>query len=167
MSTGNFLHKLFGEKSPVMHVFILDWTYKVSASSPRGTPGVLFQWEGVTRTISNQKISVIGEFIIVDDAMQTEWSGSPFETGKARLSTGRVEADKSISVDIRVNDKCCEQIWRAFVLGQGSHDCGGVAVRVKFGSPSEDERYKDPERLPVREFLVISGGNFQDISETR
>lgn len=167
------LRGLFDEKHEGIFITILDWKYSVSASLSKHPPWVVFQWEGITTTISKKKTPVIGEFIISDDRMQQEWEGHPFEAGEVRLISGETDADNFISVDIRVNDKCCEAVWKGFVLGQGSD--GGIAIRVKIDSPSEDdfkrlqgdERYKDPKCImAVRRFSVVSGGKFRDSGET-
>lgn len=137
---GNILRELLNAKSQAIHVAIWSWDYKMSASVPRGTPRVLFQWQGMAITSSKRKVSVIGEFIIMDDSLLKEWSGHPFEGGEVRLIEGEnKEADTFISMEVRINEKCCNEIWKSFVLGLCGREKGGVSLKVVVKSPTLDD----------------------------
>ena len=171
MSDGNLLHQLFDEKSQTIHVAVCDWTYNVSASLFSERPWVLFQWEGVTTTRSRQKLAVTGEFIIADDHIRKDWSGHPFEAGEVRLIESKdSQTDTFISMQMRIDEKSCEEIWKVFVLGLSCPDSGGVAIRVKVKSLTsndwkkiqEVDRYKKQEcLLAVRDLSVYSGGSLK------
>lgn len=111
---------------------------------------------------------------MADDQMQQKWSGHPFEVGEVRLIGGATEADGYLSVDIRISQKCCEEIWRAFVLGQDGPACGAIGIQAKFEIPSpdawrkipDDGRYKESDRLlAVRGFTATGGGRFEEATE--
>ena len=62
----NILHEWLKTRSQDINVVIWSWNYMVSASK---APWVVFKWDGMATTTSKQKISVIGEFIIMDDSL--------------------------------------------------------------------------------------------------
>ena len=145
---------------------VWSWNYMVSASK---TPWVVFKWDGMATTTSKQKISVIGEFIIMDDSLLEDWSGHPFEDGEVRLIEGEsAGADAFIAMDLRINEECSNEIWKAFVMGLSGPGKGGVSINVKLKSPTPDdwekiqdiERYKKRDYLAaIRGFSVHSGGS--------
>lgn len=125
-------------------------------------------------TISKQKVSVIGKFIIMDDFLLKEWSGHPFEVGEVRLIEGEnSEADTFISMELRINERCANEVWKAFVLGACNRDKGGISLKVEIEGPTADhwekiqevERYKKRDSLAaVRRFSLYSGGRLEEIA---
>lgn len=165
----NILHEWLKTRSQDINVVIWSWNYKVSVSK---TPWVVFDWEGMAITTSKQKVSVIGEFIIMNDSLLEDWSGHPFEDGEVRLiERESARADAFIAMDLRINEECSNEIWKAFVMGLCSPGKGGVSINVKLKSPTpgdwekiqDMERYKKRDCLAaIRGFSVYSGGRLEE-----
>ena len=167
----NILHEWLKTRSQGINVVIWSWDYKVSVAK---TAWVDFNWEGTAITTPKQKISVIGKFIIMNDFLLESWSGHPFEDGEARLiERSSLGADAFISMDLRINEECLNEIWKAFVMGLCGRGKGGVSINVKLKSPTPDdwekiqdiERYKERDCLAaIRGFSVHSGGSLEEAS---
>ena len=169
---GNILQEWVSDKSQTTDVVIRSWYYSVSAWSPRQDILRGFDWEGVILTKSKTSVSVSGKFIIADEAMQNDWSGHLFEIGEVRLFEGdNASLYPYLSVEIRVNDMCCNEVTKAFVLGLCCREEGRVRVRLKVKVPTVDEwaqlhgadRYKDRDRIvAVEGFSVYSAGGQEE-----
>ncbi|MDZ4856694.1 MAG: hypothetical protein SGJ26_17880 [Nitrospirota bacterium] len=165
----NILHEWLKTGSQDINVAVWSWSYKVSVSK---TPWVVFDWEGTAITTAKQKVSVIGEFIIMNDFLLEDWSGHPFEDGEVRLiERSSLGADAFISMDLRINGECSNEIWKAFVMGLCVPGKGGVTINVKLKSPTPDdwekiqdvERYKKRDCIAaIRGFSVHSGGSLEE-----
>lgn len=170
---GNILQEWTSGKSREIDVLVQSWYCSVTAGTPRKGFGKYFSWQGVATTKSKEAISVTGEFIIVDESTQSDWDGHLFEIGEVRLFEGDNEAlYPYLSVEIRVNELCCDEIKKALVLGLCCRDKGRVMVRLKAKAPTADEwaklhgidRYKDRDRIvAVEGFSVYSAGGQEEV----
>lgn len=165
----NILHEWLKTGSQNINVAVWSWSYKVSVAK---TPLVDFDWEGTAISTSKQKVSVIGEFIIMNDYLLGDWSGHPFEGGEVRLiERSSLGADEFISMHLRINGECLNEIWKAFVMGLCVPGKGGVTINVKLKSPTPDdwEKIQDVERYMkrdciagIRGFSVHCGGSLEE-----
>lgn len=168
----NILQGWLKTESQDINVVIRSWIYQVSASK---TPWIAFDWEGTAITTSKQKVSIIGEFIIMDDVLLEDWRGHPFEDGEIRLiERDSARADSFIAMHLRINEQCSGEIWKAFVTGSCGPGKGVVSINVKLKSPTSDdwakiqdvERYKKRDCLAaVRGFSVYSMGRLEEVSQ--
>lgn len=123
-------------------------------------------------TTSKQKVSVIGEFIIMNDSRLEDWSGHPFEDGDVRLiERSSLGDDEFISMDLHINGECSNEIWKAFVMGLCIPGKRGVTINVKLKSPTSDdwekiqnvEGYKKRDCIAaIQGFSVHSGGSLEE-----
>lgn len=164
----NILQEWVSGKSQEIDVLVRSWYYSVTAGTPRREVCKHFSWQGVATTKSKDVIPVTGEFIIADESMQSDWDGHLFEVGEVRLFEGENEAlYPYLSVEIRINEMCRDEITKSFVLGLCCRDEGRVMVRLRVKAPTAEEwaklhgtdRYKDRDRIvPVAGFSVYSAG---------
>jgi hypothetical protein len=168
----NILQEWTSGKPREIDVLVRSWYYSVTAGNPRQGLGKYFSWQGVATTKSKDVISVTGEFIIADGSMQSDWGGHLFEVGEVRLFEGENEAlYPYLSVEIRINEMCCDEITKSFALGLCCRDEGRVLIRLRVKAPTADEwaklngadRYKDRDRIvAVDGFSVYSAGGKEE-----
>jgi hypothetical protein len=160
------LQKWLYESVQTLDIAIGSWDYKVTASRPKGTPSILFQWEGWLRRQEKERLPVSGEFIILDKDLIEDWADHPFVVGEARL-LDEDRSDPLVAVTIRLNEICRDEILNAFLMGFGCRGSGGVFLRIHLHRLSEaeweklkdNESYqKDKELLCIRSYTVFSGG---------
>lgn len=107
----------------------------------------------------------------MDERLQEDWSGHPLEVGQVDLVGEESKGvNTALVVEVRISEKCCNEVWKGFVLGLCGRDKGGVtvALKVKRLTPSDWEKIQEPERyknpnciLAVQSFSVHSGGRFE------
>lgn len=152
----------------VLNITPLNWNHMVSAYEPRYSGSVSLTGNGVFVTRSGRILTTIIDFIILDKGSIEDWRNHPFGIGVVKPTHDNVEEEIFLSVDLRINESCFDNLLRALLRGSSSWREGGVSLQIyiRQPSPSDWDKLKDNDRykehhglLAVEKFIaVVEGG---------
>jgi hypothetical protein len=142
----------------------------VRACEPWFPGSVSLTGNGVFAARSGRTLAAIVDFIILDEGGIEEWRNHPFSIGAVKLICDNMEEEFFVSVDLRINASCFDDLLRALLLGACGRREGGVSLQIyiRQPSPSDGDKLKDGDRykeqhglLAVEKFIAVVNGGEQ------